>query len=118
MTETAVPKGKPTYRRRKILIQPGYQLRVAATVLLCIIGYSLLLGFLLFYPLHQQFAASASSEQQFWIARQVLENLGFADLAQARDYISRFMSLKTFKPRDHDQWKARLDQYRKLDLDR
>ena len=73
MTETAVPKGKPTYRRRKILIQPGYQLRVAATVLLCIIGYSLLLGFLLFYPLQQQFAASASSEQQFWIARQVLE---------------------------------------------
>ena len=73
MTETAVPKGKPTYRRRKILIQPGYQLRVAAIVLLCIVGYSLLLGLLLFYPLQQQFAASASPEQQFWIARQVLE---------------------------------------------
>lgn len=73
MTETAVPKGKPTYRRRKILIQSGYQLRVAATVLLCIVGYSLLLGFLLFYPLQQQFAASANPEQQFWIARQALE---------------------------------------------
>lgn len=73
MTETAVPKGEPIYHRRTILIQPGYQLRVAATVLLCIVGYSLLLGFLLFYPLQQQFAAAASPEQQLWIASQVLE---------------------------------------------
>jgi hypothetical protein len=55
------------------LIQPWYQVRVAVTILLFILAYSLLLGFLMFYPLQYEFAASASPEQQFWIARQVLE---------------------------------------------
>jgi HAMP domain-containing protein len=73
MAESAIPKSRPRFRRRKILIRPGYQLQVAATVLLFIIGYSLLLGILIFYPLQQEFAASATQEQQFWIAHQVLE---------------------------------------------
>ncbi|MEK6718804.1 MAG: hypothetical protein AABZ16_15075, partial [candidate division NC10 bacterium] len=54
-------------------IQPWYQLRIAVTVLLFIVGYSLLLGFLMFYPLQHEFAATANPDQQFWIARQVLE---------------------------------------------
>jgi HAMP domain-containing protein len=67
--ETAAPK----FRRRKILVQPGYQLRVAATVLICILGYSLLLGFLVFFPLQQEFQAATNPDQQLWLARQVLE---------------------------------------------
>lgn len=73
MAEPAVAERWPKFRRRKVLIQPWYQLRVAATILLFILGYSLLLGLLMFYPLQQEFAASANPEQQFWIARQVLE---------------------------------------------
>ena len=73
MAEAAVTKSRPKYRRRKLLIRPGYQLQVAVTILVFIIGYSLLLGILIFYPLQQEFAASRSQEQQFWIARQVLD---------------------------------------------
>jgi len=73
MTEASMAKPGPKFRRRKILVQPAYQLRVAATVLLCILAYSLLLGFLIFYPLQQEFQAAASSERQLWIARQVLD---------------------------------------------
>jgi hypothetical protein len=73
MAESAVPKSRPKFRRRRFLIRPGYQLQVAATVLLFIIGYSLLLGILIFYPLQREFAASATQEQQFWIAHQVLD---------------------------------------------
>ncbi|MBI4841309.1 MAG: hypothetical protein HY803_09605 [candidate division NC10 bacterium] len=73
MAEPAVAERWPKFRRRKVLIQPWYQLRVAATILLFILGYSLLLGFLMFYPLQQEFATSANPEQQFWIARHVLE---------------------------------------------
>lgn len=73
MAEPAVAERWPRFRRRKVLIQPWYQLRVAATILLFILGYSLLLGFLMFYPLQQEFAVSVNPEQQFWIARQVLE---------------------------------------------
>lgn len=73
MAEAASPAQPVKFRRRKILVHPGYQLRVAATVLLCIVGYSLLLGFLIFYPLQQEFDAAVNSEQQLWIARQVLD---------------------------------------------
>jgi HAMP domain-containing protein len=73
MAEPAVAERLPRFRRRKVLIQPWYQLRIAVTVLLFIVGYSLLLGFLMFYPLQQEFAATANPDQQFWIARQVLE---------------------------------------------
>lgn len=73
MAELAEANKWPKFRRRKVLIQPWYQLRVAVTILLFILGYSLLLGFLMFYPLQQEFAVSANPEQQFWIARQVLE---------------------------------------------
>ncbi|HYL79356.1 MAG TPA: hypothetical protein VEU07_01005 [Candidatus Acidoferrum sp.] len=42
-------------------------------MLVFIIGYSILLGILIFYPLQQEFAASNSQEQQFLIARQMLD---------------------------------------------
>ena len=73
MADPAVAERWPRFRRRKVLIQPWYQLRMAAIILLSIFAYSLLLGFLMFYPLYNEFAASANPDQQFWIARQVLE---------------------------------------------
>jgi len=73
MAEAAMATKRPKFRRRKILLRPGYQLRVAATILVFIVGYSLLLGFLIFYPLQQEFAIAANPDTQFWIARQVLE---------------------------------------------
>jgi methyl-accepting chemotaxis protein len=61
------------YRRRKILVEPGYQLKVAALVLFAILFYAGLLGFLLFYPLMLEFDAAGTPQQQLWIANQVLE---------------------------------------------
>jgi HAMP domain-containing protein len=72
MAERASADNQPKFRRRTILVRPAYQLRVAVTILAFILAYSLLLGFLTFYPMQQEFAASASPEQQFWMARQVL----------------------------------------------
>ncbi len=66
-------EARPRNRRRKLLVRPAYQLRVAATVLLSIILYSLLFGVLVFYPLHQEFVASATLEQQTRIARVALD---------------------------------------------
>ncbi|HTU01024.1 MAG TPA: hypothetical protein VMG58_04375 [Candidatus Sulfotelmatobacter sp.] len=73
MSEPSAGEPHPRNRRRTILIRPAYQLRVAATILLAIATYSLLLGFLIFYPLHQEFAAAAGTERQIWVAHQVLE---------------------------------------------
>jgi hypothetical protein len=61
------------HRRRTILIRPAYQIRVAATVLFSVLLYSLLFGVLIFYPLHQEFVASATLEQQAKIARVALD---------------------------------------------
>jgi len=63
----------PRFRRRKIILQPAYQFRVAVTILLFVVAYSLLLGFLIFYPLFEQFNAMASPEEQIWIAREVID---------------------------------------------
>lgn len=73
MADTKAGDLRPRYRRRKILVHPGYQLRVAGTVLLSVLTYSLLLGLLIFYPLHQEFSTSATLEQQSRIARVALD---------------------------------------------
>ncbi|MFB3818118.1 MAG: hypothetical protein ACE147_10680 [Candidatus Methylomirabilales bacterium] len=73
MADTKAGEVRPRYRRRKILLRPGYQLRVAGTILLSVLTYSLLLGLLIFYPLHQEFVASATLEQQSRIARVALD---------------------------------------------
>jgi HAMP domain-containing protein len=72
MAEMTTAEKRPRFRRRKILLRPGYQLRVAATILFFILVYSFLLGFLTFYPMQQEFAASVSPEHQLSIARQIL----------------------------------------------
>lgn len=63
----------PRFRRRKIVLQPAYQIRVAVTILMFVVAYSLLLGFLIFYPLFEQFNAMASPQEQIWIAREVID---------------------------------------------
>ena len=63
----------PRFRRRKIVLQPAYQIRVAVTILMFVVAYSLLLGFLIFYPLFEQFNAMASPQEQVWIAREVID---------------------------------------------
>jgi len=71
MSETMAAAARVPYRRRKILVQPAYQLRVAAVILTAILFYSGLLGLLLFYPLMVEFEA-AGGEQQYWMAEQIL----------------------------------------------
>ena len=73
MGDAPVAQEKPRFRRRKILIQPGYQLRVAAMILVFILVYSMLLGFLIFYPLHLQFSSATGREEQFWLAREIID---------------------------------------------
>ena len=63
----------PRFRRRTVVLQPAYQIRVAITILMFVVAYSLLLGFLIFYPLFQQFNAMASPQEQIWIAREVID---------------------------------------------
>lgn len=63
----------PRFRRRKIVLQPAYQIRVAVTILLFVVAYSLLLGLLIFYPLFEEFNAMASAQEQVWIAREVID---------------------------------------------
>ena len=63
----------PRFRLRKIVLQPAYQIRLAVTILRFVVAYSLLLGFLIFYPLFEQFNAMASPEEQIWIAREVID---------------------------------------------
>ncbi len=73
MAERTLAESRSWFRRRKFLIRPWYQLRIAGTIFLFIAAYSLLLGFLIFYPLHQELGMAASPEDRLWVARQVLE---------------------------------------------
>ncbi|MBI5167310.1 MAG: methyl-accepting chemotaxis protein [candidate division NC10 bacterium] len=63
----------PFFRRRKILIKPSYQLRSALTVILFLVIYSLILGFLIFYPIQQELSTGASLEEQARVSHQVLQ---------------------------------------------
>jgi methyl-accepting chemotaxis protein len=73
MVAGEVVKDRPKVRRRKILVRPRYQLLVAATILVFVVGYSLLLGVLIFYPIQREFAAARTQEQQFLTAYQILD---------------------------------------------
>ena len=60
------------YKRKKILIKPSYQLKIAITLVLSIIVYSIILAFIIFYPLSQEFYASANIHEKARISAQVL----------------------------------------------
>jgi signal transduction histidine kinase len=60
------------YKRKKILINPHYQLKIAITLVLSFIVYSIILAFVIFYPLSQEFYASVNIHDQARISEQVL----------------------------------------------
>ena len=60
------------FRRKKFLIKPGYQLKIVLTLALSFIVYSIILAFIIFYPLSQEFYASASIDQQARISAQII----------------------------------------------
>lgn len=57
MNKHAVP-------RRKVIIRPAYQIRLALTVFLYIVLYSVVLGGILFYPLYSGMESASSTEEQ------------------------------------------------------
>lgn len=61
------------FRRRRLLIDRRVQLRHAVVAGGSLLGYSVLLGFLIFFPLQRSLLDSASPEQQVFIADQILE---------------------------------------------
>lgn len=58
--------------RRKIMIRPGYQSRLAFTFFAYIAIYSLFLGFTIFYPLYQDLNAASTPEERELISKVVL----------------------------------------------
>jgi len=58
--------------RRKYLIKPAYQLKIAFTLAVAFILYSMVLAFILFYPLFQELQSSVSIEEQARISNIVL----------------------------------------------
>lgn len=61
-----------SFTRKKIIIKPEYQLRLALTFFIYIILYSIVLGFIIFYPLYNDLNAAASIEEQTRISALVL----------------------------------------------
>lgn len=58
--------------RRKVLINPSDQLRLALSLFVYIAIYSIILGFIIFYPLYNYMNAAQSIEQRAAISQMVL----------------------------------------------
>jgi methyl-accepting chemotaxis protein len=63
---------KSLFRRRKFLIKPAYQLRVALTLILSVVAFSIILGFVMFYPLFKELYAVVGAEDQARISATIL----------------------------------------------
>ncbi len=63
---------RPLFRRRKVLIKPAYQLKIALVLIISFIAYSMVLGFIIFYPLFQELYSAADIEAQARISTTVL----------------------------------------------
>lgn len=66
-------KKKKDNRRKKVLIEPDNQLKSALTVIISIMSYSLLLGFIVFFPLYLEMGATDDLDQLQWISTLVLQ---------------------------------------------
>lgn len=64
---------RPKFRRRRLLVDHRYQLRNAFVLGGSLVVYTLILGFLIFYPLQVEMTAGATPEQQVWAADQILQ---------------------------------------------
>lgn len=60
------------FTRKKIMIKPQYQMRLAVRFSVSIILYSFILGVVIFYPLYQDLNAAATIEEQTLISSIVL----------------------------------------------
>jgi len=60
-------------RRKKVLIEPDSQLKSALTVIISMMAYSFLLGFIVFFPLYLEMGATENLEQLQWISTLVLQ---------------------------------------------
>ncbi len=60
-------------RRKKVLIEPDSQLKSALAVITSMMAYSLLLGFIVFFPLYLEMDASENLEQLEWISTLILQ---------------------------------------------
>lgn len=58
--------------RRKYLVKPGYQLRLALTLFTYVIAYSIILGFIIFYPLYRDLYGAAAIEEEARLSAIVL----------------------------------------------
>lgn len=61
-----------SFTRKKIMVKPAYQLRLAVTFFLSITVYSAVLGLVIFYPLYQDLKAASTIEEQALISSIVL----------------------------------------------
>ncbi len=56
------------FTRKKYLIKPAFQLRLALTIFVYVVVYSALFGFIIFFPLYTDFQGSLSFEEQVRIS--------------------------------------------------
>lgn len=55
-------------KRRRFLIKPAFQLRLALTIFLYVVVYSALFGFVIFFPLYSDMQGSATFEEQLRVS--------------------------------------------------
>lgn len=60
------------FTRKKIMVKPAYQMRLAFNFFAAIIVYSAILGVVIFYPLYQDMSLSTTPEEQQLISSVVL----------------------------------------------
>ncbi|MBI2400710.1 MAG: hypothetical protein HYV23_06610 [Deltaproteobacteria bacterium] len=60
------------FTRKKIMVKPQYQMKLAVRFSVSIILYSFILGVVIFYPLYQELNAAATIEEQALISSLVL----------------------------------------------
>lgn len=60
------------FTRKKIMVKPAYQARLAFNFFIAIIVYSAILGVVIFYPLYQEMSMASTPEEQSLISSVVL----------------------------------------------
>ena len=63
----------PSFRRRRFVVMPRFQIGAALRVSFFVLLYSAVLGFLIFFPMQQELTAVAPLDKQALIADQILE---------------------------------------------
>ena len=58
--------------RKKIIVKPGFQLKTALVLALCILAYSLIFGAMIFYPLYHELNTAQSLDVQTNVSKTIL----------------------------------------------